>query len=993
MKKINIAYLVIAILLGMTPGLVNAQSDTNLKTITGTITDKTGNKIANVAVMASGSEHRTFTDKDGFFEINTETDDFIIVSREGFEKSVITVKDGAIAAEIIIMDRWDVMNAQEKIQIAHGELPFERVTGSIERITGEELKDYPTVFLQEALAGRLSGLYAVYGDASPEVESFGNVVRGSSFGEIYVDGVPSNLVLNPREVDDVIIAKDYGSSFLYGGTAAGGAMIVNTKRGIPGERLMRFTVRGGLRTPTFIPDMMNAQDYARHYNMALSNDGFAPIYSQETIDAYTNGTDSIRNPNNDYYRQLVDDPANYKHITGDFSGGGEKVQYFTHLGYYTATGIESVGSGRNIARLRLNNNVQMKFSEYGSINLGIGGSFNRRKAPLLNGNSMFNTMYEYPANALPYQINDTVYARTPEFNTNLLVGLAHGSVIEDTRRDAFARIGLDLDLGSITQGLSFSVLGGLYTYNNLSRRLDPSVDMAEPFFTQTASGADTLILRNVSRGAPDNVWGTLGDRVDRSQFVNANFKYRRNFNDNHQVMADLIYTQRRVSGSQLNQEERLRNIGLRVNYFINKKYVVEGNVMNSAVRQLSKEERNKLSYAGGLAWLAHKESFLADASWLTFLKVRANYGILGEPVSSFFLTDDQYTGSGAGGSFGIVGNNSSAGGHIRILTGSGNIKLPRRQYLNVGADFQLFDNKITGQINYFNIRRTDQLVLPGNLYALLSSNASYMPFMNYSDSEQRGIDTRISYHRTIGNIEFTVSANATRRVSYISKDNSVVYPEADRNRIGNKGDRIIGLEADGIFQNQAEIEAAPLQMFGEVKPGDIRYRDHNGDGVVDEKDYHEIGHLGRIIYGFSYRMRYKGWSLGIYADGITGGSFIDSRQWRPGMKDYTAEMAKSWPASNDLPRLTTLNNDNNYRTSTFWMRNVGFLNLRSVTLSYTLPPSILQNTVVRDASVFIAGKNLLTVSSVDDQFMPNQFKGYEQHPVLNAFEVGLEVSF
>ena len=228
MKKVNKVcqvYLIIAIFFIAIPLSVNAQRDTDLHTVSANITDLTGKKIEHVAVFATGSLNRIVTDKEGFFELKTLEEDFIIITRTGYEKSVVVVEEGKIADETIIMNQWDVMNPGEKIQVAHGLLAFQRLTGSIERITGEELRDYPTVFLRESLAGRLSGLSSFYNATSPEIESFGNAIRGSGFGEVYVDGIPSNLdqVITPREVYDVIVAKDYGSSFLYGGTAATGA--------------------------------------------------------------------------------------------------------------------------------------------------------------------------------------------------------------------------------------------------------------------------------------------------------------------------------------------------------------------------------------------------------------------------------------------------------------------------------------------------------------------------------------------------------------------------------------------------------------------------------------------------------------------------------------------------------------------------------------------------------------------------------------------------
>ena len=223
----------------------------------------------------------------------------------------------------------------------------------------------------------------------------------------------------------------------------------------------------------------------------------------------------------------------------------------------------------------------------------------------------------------------------------------------------------------------------------------------------------------------------------------------------------------------------------------------------------------------------------------------------------------------------------------------------------------------------------------------------------------------------------------------------MIYPDAesDRNSVGNAGGRIIGLEADGIFQNQGEIDAHVPQMFGETKPGDIRYKDFNNDGVVDERDYHQIGNSARFFYGINLRFGYKNFSLSINGDGQAFGDFIYNRNTNRGMNDYTAAMAQSWPVSNDLPRLSTYNVPNNTRTSTFWMRNAGYFNLRSVNLSYNLSPKTLQGSLVKDAMIYVAAKNMMVLSGSDDIFMPSVEKGYTDYPILNAVELGIQVSF
>ncbi len=992
MIKTKILYIALVGIFFILPFHAGAQEEGDLKLVSATITNKANDLLKDVHIQASKSTNRAVTDESGVFNIKVQDYDILIISHLGYEKAVVYVNEGRLESDTIVLKQWGTIEPEEDINIALGTLPFERITGSVERITGEELNDFPSPFAREALAGRVSGLTTFYGATSTVAESFGNSIRSQGVGQFYVDGVPSiDIVLTPAEIEDVVIAKDYGSTFMYGTLGAPGAIIVNTKHGKPGERLFRITSKTGVRAPAFLPNTMNAQEYARNYNIALANDGFAPIYSENDIIDYATGRNPVRNPNNDYYEDLVNGLSTYTHVTGDFSGGSKRIQYFSHLGYYNTNGIESVGDGRKLSRLRLNNNVQIKFSDAGMVTLGAGGSFNKRNEPRLSADDAFSTMYSYPANALPYKVNDTIFASSREFGRNLLVDLAHSSVIEDVRRDAFARIGLDLNLDELTKGLTIKGLVGMYTLNVLSDVIEPTPNRAEPVFTLEDDGTYTLSgLRNFSQGRDDFTFAKLGDRVDRTQFVNANLHYNRDFNDNHKVIADVFFNNQKITGSNLDQDAIFRNIGVRVNYLLNQKYVLEAKVLNSPIRQLSQDEQDKINYDAGVAWLLHKESFLSNASWLNFLKLRGNFGVQSRPVSQFFISEDLYRGSGAG-TFGIDGATSSSGGMNRVFTAS-NLVTPKQEYLSVGLDFQMHQSKINGQLNYFNIRNFDQVVSPGNLYTSIPT--AYLPLVNYGDNRFSGLDGSISYSNKSGDFSYKLGVNATYGIGYITSSNNVDYPAGEEQRNINGNNNVIrGLKAEGIFQNEAEIANAPTQLFGDVKPGDIRYRDFNNDGLIDEKDYHEIGTPSRVSYGINYLMQYKNWVMSIHGDGVLGGSYMETLNWNRGVNDYTKEIANSWPVSNSLPRLSTLTNTNNYRSSSFWLKNAGYFNVRSIMVAYSLPQILLKDLGIKEFSFSAAAKNPFVISSNNERFMPSRNKGYTQHPVLRGFELGIQVSF
>lgn len=975
--------------------------DVALIKLKGTVTNLAGQKLENAKVSTSQSKMRALTDSNGEFEVQVTTDDYVIINLLGYEKYSVNVKNGLLQNNTIVLNKWGVINPDKPITVSQGALNFDRVTGSVERITGDELTDVPTNSVYEALAGRLSGVLSYYGETSPEIESFGASIRGLSFGATFQDGVPLTLTENPDEIDDIIIAKDYGSTFLYGGGASSGALIVNSKKGVPGENLMNYRVRTGMRTPTFTPEMMNAQDYARNFNTALVNDGLTPVFSEAAIAAFGDGSNPVRYPNHDYYQELASNTAYYKDVSANFSGGSHIVKYFSHLGYNGTNGIESVGDGRKLDRLRIKNNVEVDFNNFGKISLGIGGSFTLRKAPLLSGNDLFSTMYTYPANALPYMLNDSVFATNTTYGRNLMIELANGSIIEDTRRDGYTRLGFDLALDQITRGLSFNTNISMYVYNNIQKRLDPKVNSATPLYTVDASGAEIMLLKNKVVKQVANAWAKSADRVDRNQYFSASFNYDRTFNENHSLIANLVYSKREANGNTFYQEDREREYNLRANYLFKNKFVFEASLKNTAVRQLEKSQNSRIFYAFGAAWLAHKESLLKNIPWLDYLKVRANYGLMPVPFSNFYFDKTQYI-SVSSGTFGTVGKTTTTGGYTRLNTGGDNYVFPTKEYLNIGADFQFLNRAVNGQLNYFKTRNTNQLTVPNDVpllsgYTLSNLNAglidSYLPMINYSDNEQNGFDGRISYVRAIGQINFTMDVNAMYLTSFVNKARTYIYPESDRNSIGKAGGRIIGLEADGIFKSQSEINSHIPQLFGIVKPGDIRYKDHNSDGRVDEKDYHQIGNSSKWFYGMNLKVNYSNWTFSVHSDGRLGGETIVMNDINKGINNYSVNMENSWPVSDQLPRLSIYSSTNNSRSSSFWLKKAGYLNIRSMNLSYELSPGLLQKTPVREAIVYIAGKSLLTLSSMKDVYAPSPLKGLTQHPVLNAFELGLSISF
>ena len=672
----------------------------------GVVLNTNGEYLSGVAVFANKSGNKTITDSNGGFVLKIQENDNIMLSHKIYS-TVSFVSDSYI--DTIKMTLIGDSPNDHSFSLSQGSIPFERITGSVERITGEELRDFSTPYLQEALAGRLSGLATQQLTGSPTGENFFNTIRGSG-AEVYIDGALSGITETTAEIDEVIVAKDYGSAFMYGSTATNGALIINTKRGQPGQKSIDFGLRTGIRNPTFVADMMDGAQYAEAYNTALSGSGLDPIYSDQDIIELKDGSNPLKNPNNDYYEDLHSSPSKYVHATVDLAGGNKNASYFSHVGYYNTNGTESVGDGSQLTRLRTKNNVDINVADYAKVSLGIGASFEMSSGPSMSSDQIFEMRTLNPSNAFPYMINDSVYGKSAEYSSNPYAALTHGSVFKRTDRDVYSRLGLDLDLSALTEGLSLTGMYNIYVFNALQQDLDPTVDQAIPYFRPDALGKDSLLLRNYSYGADDQTWGRSVDFVQRNQHITGALRYNRDFSSSHSLISSINYSYRNESGSQFTQNDIRKNIGASVNYMAMGKYVLEANVLNTVLRQMSKDQRDRLSYDGGMAWLLHKESFI-NASWIDLLKVRANFGTQLLPVSEFFLYDNLYTGSGAG-DFGVPGSQSGSGGYIRSFTTNPDIKIPQKSYLNIGVDYSFLNAKFSGQINYFDQHFTDLIITP-----------------------------------------------------------------------------------------------------------------------------------------------------------------------------------------------------------------------------------------------------------------------------------------
>jgi TonB-linked SusC/RagA family outer membrane protein len=972
------------------------------------VVDEAKSAVQGLSVRTSGSKQLAFTDGSGKLALQCQMNDYLIIENIGYDNLVLPVLNGLFARDTIVVHRWGDLRRSEtdKYSTSLSEQSFDRTTGAVSQISGDELKDVPTVFINEALAGRLSGVRAFESDANPETENHSISLWGNTVSEVRIDGMPGGylpgigLVETPEEIEKLTIVKDFSGNSLFGGTANDGSMLIKTKKGKPGANFFRIKYNRGLRTPTMLPEMMNAVDYSKANNQALINDGLIPVYPENAIAAYQNGSNPLRFPNVDFYDKILAKTTMNDNLTGDFSGGNSVTTYYSHLGLRTANGLEKVGANRKYSRLTMKTNIETKLGSFGLVYIGIGGNITNRKYPNIGSNTIFNLMNQYPANAMPLLVSDGIYGYNPTYPTNMLADLESGVKSEDAKREGYTRIGIDFDLDDLLKGLTFKSSMNISVYNSNIKGLDPTVDRLQPLFT-TPTNQDTLYYRIITKKTTDNSWSQRDNAVYRSRYLQTGFNYDRAFEKDHLLTADIIFTRELITGSDFVQDERHQTFGGRMNYFFKNRYTLDASISTFGVQAIPGKNRNALAYHGGLAWIVSREQFLKNIKWLDYWKLRTSYGVSGTwfgQVSSdartYYITKDLYN-DGNGSSFGVPGATSSITGYYRAFTGNAQIKCPQQKMITVGSDAQLFNKSLNLQLNYFYKKLSDEIILPSNLYALLASNTAYMPYINYGSRASKGLDFQITYNNKIGQIQYTLDVNGVYRLTKNLKTNSLKYSDDDsyRSTDGQFADNIYGLESDGLYQSKAEVENSLFSYLGSIFPGDIKYKDFNGDKVIDNKDIHVIGHSPRFQYGLNMTFKYKNWWLSIHGDGVADGELIDQTNWRTGNKNYTVAMKQAWPVSNDLPVTTVIGTNANYRTSTFWLKKAGYFNIRSLNLAYMIPSELTRRAHIENIKVYLSGRNLFVKSMIQNMYAPNVNSGYSVFPALRGLDLGIELSF
>ncbi len=849
------------------------------------------------------------------------------------------------------------------------------------------------------------------GSALADVSTHVGGYNGNIWGQgplVLVDGVPRDASLvKASEVESVSILKDATAVALYGSKGAKGVVLITTKRGQ--ESPMHIDVRAnvGALLPKAYPKYLDAATYMNLYNEACLNDGKSPLYDQATIYNTAMGTNPYRYPDMDFYSSdYLRDFVTTADITGEVYGGTEKTKYYLNLGLDYTNDLVKYGEHHksNSFNFNVRGNVDMTIVKWltAATNAAIIVSDNYSGRGNFWGDAA-SLRPNWFSPWLPVSMMDPNNAGMQDFvntSTHLIDGqyllggttsnqtnafseaLAAGYTRQKYRKFLFD-LNLNADLSSLTKGLSFKASFSVDYNAHYSEAYAQSYAVYQPTWGNF-NGQDVIVGLNKINEDKSSTNEYVGQSTYHQTMMGTlQFDYTRSFADAHNVNATLLgwgYQQHLSaddghSGEGGYHRPSNLNAGLRINYNYKHRYYVDltGTVVHSS--KLPEKKRNAFSPAVSIAWNLAEENFMEGSrSWLDNLKIMGSYANLHQDIdiNDWYLYKADYQFSPSTGWYqwadGTVGGSTStskrgANDELSFIT---------RKEFRVGLDATLFNGLVNVNANWFN-QTTNGLLTQGasTIYPSFynSGIGNFLPYINYNKDERTGVDYTVNINKEFGDWKFSLGLVGMYYDSK-AKLRDEVWEESYLYRQGHALDASWGYVCEGLFQSEAEIASSPKQSFGgTVRPGDLKYKDINGDNVIDSKDQVDLGKMGwsssPYVYGLNLTAQYKKFTLYLSGTGVSGAKFYksDSYYWLRGTSKFSEMALNRWTpetaATATFPRLTTENGDNNYQNSTFWLAKGDCFRLDNLQLTYDIIP---KSSFINGISVYAGAYNLFTIS-------------------------------
>lgn len=978
-----------------------AVSQQSGKLVKGAVTDESGLSVIGANVFIKGTTVGTITDMEGNFSLEVPSDnDILVISYIGYVEQQIPVKNRKNWSIVL---KEDAQNLDEVVVVGYGTQRKGNIATAVTTIKSDVLQNRPVQTVGEALQGQIPGLSVTAKGApgeSPKLQLRGSsVLKSDNSSEplVLVDGVPADFnFLNPEDIESINVLKDAASSAIYGSRAANGVLLITTKRGKMGKPTFRYNGSVGVNTPMYMPQSISSAEYARIKNEAERNMGRAPIYTDEDISKFANGTDLNRYPNTNWLDLAIQNSVATRHGL-EASGGTEKVRYLVSAGVDHQTGIFP-NTQQNVFNVRSSTDI--------SITKKFGISFDiryqlRDMDALNNQEDIYKQLIQADPTMVAYY-TDGSYGYNPGFFTNPLVPLYEGGQKYTNRHEASGIFKLDYE---IIDGLKFTGIANVkYTFKNEESRARKV--FYKNYFTQEVF---------------ENGENSFSDRRDYNAYYNlqALLNYKKSFGiHNLDILAgyqqesensdwlkgarsgyptDIIWElnpgpKDNWSNDGNGEHWALASFIGRINYDYDNKYILSLSMRSDASSRFAKGSRWSTFPSVAAAWRISQESFMKGIrSWLDDLKIRASWGQTGSATGLGLYPS--YTLISTGG---LILNNTYQ--QIASLKTIGNQELTweHSDMLNFGLDVKVLNSRLNFTGEYY-IKNTKDILLE---MPVPLEYGFGKPNMNVGEVRNKGWELSLSWNDRINDFGYSISGNLSdNRNEVVDLGDTGPWKGSNTyTEVGLPFNSIYGYESMGLFQSDEEVANAPFQNSN-TAAGDIRYKNQNGDDKIDANDRVVIGDPNpHFLYGVNLGFDYKNFDLNMFFQGIGQKDrvimdnfvrpFYDSSIFEHHLDYWTPENTGA-----KCPRI--LNKDDgthNYQQSDYWMINAGYFRMKNLQIGYTIPREILRPAGFDRVRVYFSANNLFTVSDFVPGMDPESEKSVS-YPFARTYSFGLNVQF
>jgi TonB-linked SusC/RagA family outer membrane protein len=957
-----------------------------------TVIDENYSPLANVRLYNQRTKAWATSDEYGVAKLSAVLNDEISVSI--LNQVILSYIISAERPVITLSSKNPLVTSIKQIVITNNITLSPALTAtSTQAVYNNDLVKMPVTSTKNAVIGRLAGVHTLQSSGRPSADDATLTLRGQD-PLIIIDGIPRNLAsLDQEEIESVTVLKDALSTVGLGLRSSGGALIITTKKGISGAPKISFTAQGGIQSSIKAPQFLDAYTYANLYNEAIANDNLAtgnnraPAYSATDLVAYQTGSDPIGHPNVNWQDQVFNKTSLLSRYDLNIKGGDNIARYYVGLEYLNQEGdlkqspINTYSTNNNFNNFTVRSNIDINLTPKTILGINIFGRIINSSAPGVGGGTdiIYASILNTPNLAYPVFNDDGSYGGAINFPSNIYAQSVGSGYVLNYKRDIMSDISLKRSLDEVTKGLWAQAL--VSSYSTLSENTNRSKSFAT---FQEINNAGVITYKQFgNNGVQAN--STSNGYQSRQFYAEGAIGYKRQFGL-HGIDAQLRVTSDNYYADNDLPLNYYGGSG-RVSYNYDGRYSAEFAVGVNRTNRYPDATPMGVFPAAGLAWHISKEKFMPTASWLNDLKLFASYGKTGNDVAGYYVYNQYYTG---GGTYYFGTTPTSFGGER--LNGLANTTLTweKADKLNVGLSTMLFNNKLSAQVEYYNNKYYDLLINP-NVSSIVGIT---VPNQNIGINRYRGVELQLNWQQNIGKFNYYISGNASLMKTQVIYQ-SEVYRQYDyQRRTGLPVGQAFGYIADGLFQTQAEINSSAKIAGYTPIPGDIKYKDLNHDGVIDQLDQAALGTTNPVIdYGGTLGFNYNGFDFSMLVQGvanrnelITGNSVWEFQNNGFGQA-YPQNLNRWTPATAataTYPRVSVGTNANNDITSSFWMHSGDYFRLKNIELGYTVSSKAVSKFRISSIRFFVSGTNLFTHAAYDVVDPETNSGGYPIQRVING---------